>query len=59
VSGVVSPATLERLSLSSWLVQTRVGAGRAILFADDPLFRMMWYSGFPFYANAVLLSHGS
>jgi len=26
-----------------------------ILFADDPLFRMMWYAGFQPYANALLL----
>jgi hypothetical protein len=55
VSGVVSEGTLERLSLSSWLVERRVGRGSVVLFADDPLFRMMWPAAFQPYANALLL----
>ena len=55
VSGVISSDTLERLSMSSWMVERRLGRGSAILFADDPLFRMMWYAGFQPYANALLL----
>lgn len=55
VSGVISQDTMERLRRSSWLVERRIGRGSAILFADDPLFRMMWYAGFQPYANAVLL----
>jgi len=55
VSGVISEETLDRLSRSAWLVERRLGRGSAILFADDPLFRMMWYAGFQAYANAVLL----
>ncbi|HSG46873.1 MAG TPA: M14 family zinc carboxypeptidase [Longimicrobiales bacterium] len=55
VSGVISDDTLERLSMSSWMVERRIGRGSAILFADDPLFRMMWYAGFQPYANALLL----
>jgi hypothetical protein len=27
-----------------------------VLFADDPLYRMMWYSGFQPFTNAVLLA---
>jgi len=26
-----------------------------ILFADDPLFRMLWYAGHQPYVNAILL----
>jgi hypothetical protein len=55
VSGVIGEATLDRLRRSSWLVQHDIGSGRAILFADDPLFRMMWYSGFQPFTNALLL----
>jgi len=55
VSGVMSDAKLEELSASSWLVSTRVGDGRVILFADDPLFRLMWPSQFILFANALLL----
>ncbi|UCC24023.1 MAG: hypothetical protein JSU98_09810 [Gemmatimonadales bacterium] len=55
VSGVIGEETLERLSRSSWAVERRIGRGSAILFADDPLFRMMWYAAFQPYANAILL----
>jgi hypothetical protein len=55
VSGVISGDNLERLDRSAWAVQRRLGSGSVILFADDPLFRMFWYSGFQPYTNAILL----
>ncbi len=55
VSGVIGEATVDRLRLSSWLVERGLGRGSVILFADDPLFRIMWYAGFQTYANALLL----
>jgi hypothetical protein len=55
VSGVIGEETVDRLQESSWLVQRGLGGGQLILFADDPLFRMMWYSAFQPYANALLL----
>jgi len=55
VSGMISSDNLERLDRSSWLAQRAVGRGSVILFADDPLFRMFWYSGFQPYTNALLL----
>lgn len=55
VSGVVGPATVERLEKSSWLGVRSVGQGRVILFADDPLFRHFWYSTFQVYTNAILV----
>jgi hypothetical protein len=55
VSGVASESVLQELSASSWLVTGRVGSGRVILFADDPLFRLMWRSNFPLFTNALLL----
>lgn len=55
LSGVIGEATVDRLRRSSWLVQRGLGRGSLILFADDPLFRIMWYSGFQLYSNAVLL----
>ncbi len=55
VSGVIGEATLDRLRSSSWLVRRSVGQGRVVLFADDPLYRMMWYAGFQPYTNALLL----
>lgn len=54
VSGVVSEAKLAEISASSWLVSARSGRGRLVLFADDPLFRLMWRSNFVLFANALL-----
>lgn len=55
VSGRVSDTKLEELSASSWLVSAGVGQGRVILFADDPLFRLMWPSQFILFLNALVL----
>jgi hypothetical protein len=55
ISGVISGDNLQRLDRSAWAVQKRLGGGSVILFADDPLFRMFWYSGFQPYTNALLL----
>jgi hypothetical protein len=55
ISGVISDQNLERLEQSTWLARVGVGRGRLILFVEDPLFRMFWYSGFQLYANALLL----
>jgi hypothetical protein len=55
IAGVVSPENLERLDRSTWLAEVGVGRGNVILFVEDPLFRMFWYSGFQLFANALLL----
>ena len=54
-SGVISRRNLDRLSQSAWLANKRFGRGRVILFADDPLFRHFWYSGFQLLANSIFL----
>jgi hypothetical protein len=56
ISGVISEESLRRLRRSTWLLQKQVGRGKVILFADDPLFRMFWHSGFQPYANAILVA---
>jgi hypothetical protein len=56
VSGVISERNLERLDRSAWLVERRLGSGKVILFADDPIFRGFWYGAWPSYVNAILLS---
>jgi hypothetical protein len=58
-SGVISDASLERLAQSTWMAEVSLGRGSLILFAEDPLFRMFWYSGFQLYTNAILLGPGS
>jgi len=55
ISGVISQESLETLTQSTWLAQARLGRGSLILFAEDPLFRMFWYSGFQLYTNALLV----
>ena len=52
-AGMISEESLNRLDRSTWLAQVRVGQGRLILFVEDPLFRMFWYSGFQLYSNAL------
>lgn len=55
ISGVIGEGTVDRLRRSSWLLQRSLGRGSVVLFADDPLFRIMWYAGFQPYTNALLL----
>jgi hypothetical protein len=55
VSGVISERNLEKLGQGAWLVVKRLGRGRVILFADDPLFRHFWYSAFQPYLGAIMI----
>ncbi|MEX2531530.1 MAG: M14 family zinc carboxypeptidase [Gemmatimonadota bacterium] len=55
VAGVVRERHLERMDRSAWLVEVGVGSGKVILFADDPLFRLFWYSGWQLWTNGILL----
>jgi hypothetical protein len=54
VSGVVSEDKLEEIASSSWLSVARVGSGKVIMFADDPLFRLMWPANFVLFTNALI-----
>jgi hypothetical protein len=54
VSGFVSDAKLAEIASSTWLSLARVGRGKVILFADDPLFRLMWPANFVMFTNALL-----
>jgi hypothetical protein len=54
VSGVVTASKLAEISASSWLSLARYGAGKVILFADDPLFRLMWPANFVLFTNALI-----
>ncbi len=56
ISGVISERNLERLDRSAWLVERRLGSGKVILFADDPVFRGFWYGTLPLYVNAILVA---
>lgn len=54
VSGVVSEDKLAEIGSSSWLSVAHVGAGKVIMFADDPLFRLMWPANYVLVTNALL-----
>jgi hypothetical protein len=56
ISGVISDDNLARLDRSSWIMDHRMGSGRLILFADDPIFRGFWYGTWSLYVNAILLA---
>jgi hypothetical protein len=55
VSGYVSKANLKQISNSAAIVVSRVGAGRVVLFADDPNFRHYWHGTARLFTNALLL----
>jgi hypothetical protein len=56
ISGVISADNLARLDRASWIMDHRMGRGRLILFADDPIFRGFWYGTWSLYVNAILLA---
>ena len=54
VSGVVSADKLDEIAASSWLSVAHVGDGKVVMFADDPLFRLMWPANFVLFTNALI-----
>lgn len=54
-SGVISQENLDRLARGSWLGTRRLGRGRVVLFADDPVFRHFWYATYQPYINALMV----
>jgi hypothetical protein len=55
VSGVISDENLEHLAQGAAIALKRVGRGRVILFADDPVFRHFWYSNYQPFVNALMI----
>ncbi|SFP93120.1 M14 family zinc carboxypeptidase [Hymenobacter arizonensis] len=55
VSGYVSQANLRQISNSAAVVVSKAGAGRVVLFADDPNFRHYWHGTSRLFTNALLL----
>ncbi len=56
VSGFVWPDSLERLAGSAYLMDENVGRGHVILFADDPVFRLLWPRLTRLFMNSVFLA---
>ncbi len=55
-SGFAFPDSLDRLAGSPYVVTERVGAGRVVLFLDDPNFRLFWSGLTRLFLNAVLFA---
>jgi hypothetical protein len=55
LSGYFWPEMPPRLALSPFVWTERVGRGRVIAFAGDPVFRDHWRGTYTLFANAVLL----
>jgi len=54
IDGFITKENLEeRLQGSASIITTRVGSGRAVLFADDPNFRGTWYGTNKLFLNAI------
>ncbi len=55
LAGYYWPEAAAKISLSPYLWTERVGRGRVIAFAHDPVYRDMFRGLLPIFANAVLL----
>jgi hypothetical protein len=59
LSGFVWPGNTERLlSGAVWAVVENNGAGKVVLFAEDPLFRAFWRGTAGLFHNALLMATG-
>jgi len=58
LSGYAPPDLEETLAKKAWLIQEGVGGGQAILFADNPFYRMFLESEHQLILNAVVLGTG-
>ncbi|WP_139920270.1 M14 family zinc carboxypeptidase [Hymenobacter sp. DG01] len=55
VSGYVSRANVQQIRNTAVVVVSKAGAGRVVLFADDPNFRHYWHGTSRLFTNALLL----
>ena len=58
LSGYAPPDFEENLSAKAWLIVEGVGRGQAIMFADNPLYRMFLESEHQLVLNALVLGTG-
>lgn len=57
LDGYLHPDNLEMIANSASLLVSRVGAGRAILFVDNPNFRGFWYGTNRLFFNAIFFGN--
>ena len=55
LAGYYWPESAEKIGLTPYLWTERVGRGRVIAFAHDPVYRDMFRGQLPIFANAVFL----
>jgi hypothetical protein len=55
VSGYVSKGNVQKISNSAAVVVSKLGTGRVVLFADNPVFRSYWHGTSRLLSNALLL----
>jgi len=55
LSGYFWPESADKLALTPYLWTERVGRGRVIAFAQDPVYRDMFRGQLPLFANAIFL----
>ncbi|MEM9933016.1 MAG: M14 metallopeptidase family protein [Bacteroidota bacterium] len=55
ISGYVSEKNLKRVAKAAAVQVSRIGGGRAILFADNPNFRGTWWGSQRMMLNAIFL----
>jgi hypothetical protein len=53
VAGYVHPQTLKKIAGSAGVLVSPEGSGRAVLFADNPNFRGIWYGTHRMFLNAI------
>jgi hypothetical protein len=58
LSGYAPADFEEKLSKKAWLTVENVGSGKAVLFADNPLYRMFLKSEHQLVLNAIVLGTG-
>jgi hypothetical protein len=55
ISGYISKQNLQKVGQSAAIIAKSEGAGRVILFADNPNFRGTWYGTNRLFLNAIFL----
>jgi hypothetical protein len=53
IGGYVHPTTLKKIKNSAAIIVGSEGAGRVIMFSDDPNFRGTWYGTNKLFLNAI------
>lgn len=55
INGYASKQNISRISNSAAIIQSTLGAGQVVLFADDPTYRSYWLGTARLFINSVLL----